>query len=161
MNIFRNGHITRLDFALYSAGRMESVYVDNFAQPGITFYLTSMRRAPWRFDLLHEAGRFAQPPSVPQLFFTGSRSEPYASWRFRLGRYFIGGYTPRWVLRLCEHMVYRMAVRQAKLERAEDLCPKCRDGLLEWVPGYPGEEFFMCRRCHHVADHSFDRSAVE
>lgn len=37
----------------------------------------------------------------------------------------------------------------------------CKPPSMQWVSGYPGEEFLMCDHCKAILDSTFDRSAIE
>lgn len=156
----------RIDFGPYGIGRTPGVFVNNFIRPGVTYFLNSYRLAPWHFNLVNCVGAFAldgRYREPARVVFTGSPNDPRHSYRLRIGRrWFIGGTTPRWAIRLYEHIQYRKAVRAA-LEGDDNyvLCTKCGNGLVEELDGFPGETFDQCRTCGHIHNSHFDPSEIE
>ncbi len=163
MEKFSNGSTTRWSWKWYGVGYMKTVYRNNCPNPGITFFLNSYRTAPWHFNLLCNFGWWKEQPTyVPSLYFSGSYAEPYNGWRFHVGRAFVGGETPKWMLRLHKRYQEWCWLREAKRTN-EGLCPKCGNGVTLWFRGYPGETIAMCnnKKCQHVEDTHMDYSAIE
>jgi ribosomal protein S27AE len=145
----------------YGVGRSPVVFWNNLAYPGVTYFFNSYRDAPIRFSLIHEVGMWRDRPIMRRwLYFTGSMVEPYASWYFRVGRVFVGGTTPQWMIKLYERYRRWQWYREAKAT-GEGLCPKCGKGLILSHSGYPGETFYQCDRCDYIEDYIMDYSAIE
>jgi hypothetical protein len=150
---FNNGTTKRWDLGkLYGVGYHTSVYVGNVPRRGRTFFLNSYKKAPVNMRFLNRLGIIDDTKGVGLLFFTGSYKDPNHSWHLRLGRRFVGGQTPKWFLKFCEHITYRICVMRAK--HGDDrfwLCSKCNNGLVTMQDGHPGEHLEVCHSCGHVS----------
>jgi len=165
---FTNSSVTRYCFGLwkdqlwYGVGWTDTVFWRNSGYHGKAYFLISYRHAPVSFNLLHNFGWWRDKPTwVPHLYFTGSTVDPYHSWHFRLGRAFVGGYTPRWAIRLHKWFRLKRWEWQARSD-GEGLCPKCQKGVIMAYAGYPGETIYQCsnKKCQHVEGYDFDINAV-
>lgn len=161
-NKFTNGVVTRYDFKWYGFGKMENVYWKNTAFFGTTFFVNSYVNAPVSFQTLTRFGYFDELPfkKMPRLLFTGPSVDPYHSWSFRLGRAFVGGKTPVWLLVLSLKVRRWWDLREAK-RTGEGLCGTCHNGLIVCRMGFPGETFAVCDNCNAVVDYDFDLEAVK
>lgn len=154
---FRHGGICRYDTGWYGIGRMRYVFHGNATLPGVTFFLNSYRRAPVHFRLLTCCGMLAERKTARRLrhiFYTGSQVDPRHSWHLRIGRFFVGGTTPKWVLRWQREQEQRRALAAARREGDTGIiCPHCNNGVLDYQPGFPGEYIVVCgnRRCGFIA----------
>lgn len=162
--VFDNGSTRRIDWKWYGVGRMRAVYVGNLACKGTTYFINSYRRAPFHFRTFCVCGAFEKLDRFTprtHLWFTGSRVAPYDSWHFRMHRHFIGGRTPKWFLRLREHLAVRKAVKEAQSGDSDYLlCSHCRKGVIVASNGYPGETIYSCSTCGIVDLATFDESEV-
>lgn len=66
------------------------------------FWVNSYRRCPraFRFRLVHCCGYIREHGPRKHLIFSGSMVEPYTSWFLRVGRFYVGGHSPKWLQRL-------------------------------------------------------------
>jgi hypothetical protein len=160
MNIFKRDDYTRYDFKWYGIGF--SRQPEMYGQKGWTFWINSYVKAPWHFNLLHEFGRLSKSNwKRPRWIFSGPMVNPYRGWRFRIGRLFIGGDTPKWMIALYNWSQYQIALYKAKKGSPEyDLCTTCNNGLLMWQDGMPGESFLICHGCGENHDSTFDISQI-
>ena len=162
MEIFRSDDgFVRYDWKWYGFGRMPCVFWNNISYPGVKYFLNSYRTAPIHFNLINSVGMWRDKPTMRRwLYFTGSMKEPYYGWYFRIGRAFVGGTTPKWMIKLHERYRRWQWFREAK-QTGEGLCPECRKGLIMGWDGYPGETIYQCDRCGYVDGHTMDYSAIE
>ncbi len=161
METFRNGGTVRFDFEWYGFGYHNHSFANDIAYPGRTFFMNSYRKAPISINLINSFGWF-KTNRHKTLIFNGSITEPHSNWKFCVGRFFIAGRTPRWMIRLGKRIHYWLAVREAKRGSMRyALCGVCLNGLIEIVDGHPGEELTMCRKCGYIYDSFVDLTTIE
>lgn len=107
MTVFRrpqDGYV-RFDFKWYGFG-----YAPQW-DGAYRVWINSYKSAPIRLRWVHLAGwtysRAYQSRRFVRLQFDGSFAEPYRGWRLHVGKFFIGGDSPKWAIEAKHRQVER------------------------------------------------------